>query len=59
MSTITDKMVGELDGYNMYRNISGMYYFTQVVQGYFINRAFDDMQTMKDYILSITEPNSL
>jgi hypothetical protein len=59
MSMITDRMVGEYAGYNMYKNDYGMYYFTQVHRGYFIKKSFDTIQDMKDYILTITEPNSL
>lgn len=59
MSMITDRMIGEYDNYNMYANDNDMYYFYQIVNGYFIKRSFDTIEGMKDYILSISEPNSL
>ena len=54
MSMITDKMIGEYDGYNMYVNDYGMYYFTEVKNGYFIKQSFDTIQGMKDYIYRST-----
>lgn len=59
MSTVTDRMIGEYGGYNMYANDYGMYYFYQIVNGYFIKRTFDTIDGMKDYIVSMSEPNSL
>ena len=55
---ITDKMVGEYNGYNMYKNDTGMYYFSELVNGYFITKAFDDIDDMKDYIKKITQYRS-
>lgn len=59
MSMITDNMMGELNGYNMYKNTSGMYYYSQLYQGYFIQRSFDTIGAMKKHILTGYEPNSL
>lgn len=54
MSMITDKMIGEYDGYNMYVNDYGIYYFTEVKNGYFIKQSFDTIEGMKDYIYRTT-----
>jgi hypothetical protein len=54
MSMITDRMIGEYHGYNMYANDSGMYYFSELVNGYFITKAFDNIESMKSYIDEIT-----
>ena len=50
MSMITDKMVGEYKEFYMYKNDSGMYYFSDLVNGYFIRRVFDTIEDMKDFI---------
>ena len=55
MSMITDRMIGELNGVNMYANDNGMYYFSELVNGVYIQRAFDDIQEMKDYIIENIE----
>ena len=47
---ITDRMIGEYKGYNMYSNDCGVYYFSELVNGYFEKRAFDTIEGMKDYI---------
>lgn len=49
---ITDRMIGEYKGFNMYTSDSGMYYFSDLVNGYFIQRAFDTIEGMKDFINS-------
>lgn len=50
MSMISDKMIGEYKGYNMYENETGIYYFSDLIGGLFIQQAFDNIQDMKDYI---------
>lgn len=47
---ITDKMVGEYKGFYMYKSDSGMYYFSDLVNGYFIQRVFDTIEGMKEFI---------
>jgi len=50
MSMITDKMIGECNGYYMYKNDDGMFYFSELINGCFITKAFDNIQDMKNYI---------
>lgn len=50
MSMITDRMIGEYKGYNMYANDFAMYYFSELINGYFVKRSFDTIEGMKDYI---------
>ena len=55
MSMITDRMIGEYKGYNMYANDNGMYYFSELRRGVFITMAFDTIEGMKSYIDDIEE----
>lgn len=50
MAMLTDRMIGEYKEYNMYANDIGMYYFSELVQGCFITKAFDTIEDMKEYI---------
>ena len=52
MNMITDKMIGEYKDFNMYKSDSGMYYFSDLVNGYFIQRVFDTIEGMKEFINS-------
>jgi hypothetical protein len=60
MSMVTDRMIGEYLGFNMYANDFGMYYYSAYdpESGTFKQHSFDDIEDMKDSIKERHEPKS-